>query len=43
MNNQPLILICNDDGVEAPGLRNLIEAVAYLGHVIAVAPASPRS
>lgn len=37
------ILICNDDGVDAPGLKFLIEAVAPLGHVIAVAPTEPRS
>ena len=43
MNEQPLILICNDDGVEAPGLRYLIESVADMGHVIAVAPSEPRS
>ena len=43
MPETPLILICNDDSVDAPGLRNLIEAVAGLGHIVAVAPAKPQS
>lgn len=43
MSERPTILICNDDGVSAPGLRFLIEAVARLGHVIAVAPSEPKS
>lgn len=37
------ILICNDDGVNAPGLHQLIKAVAHLGTVVAVAPDAPRS
>lgn len=43
MSQLPTILICNDDGVDAPGLRFLIEAVSRLGNVIAVAPSEPRS
>ncbi len=43
MTERPVILICNDDGVNAPGLRFLIEAVSRLGDVIAVAPTEPRS
>ena len=39
----PTILITNDDGVTAPGLRNLIEAVMDLGKVVVVAPDSPQS
>lgn len=42
-SNRPLILISNDDGVEAPGLRFLIESVRHLGRIIAVAPALPHS
>lgn len=38
-----LILISNDDGVHAPGLHRLIETVAPLGDVIAVAPELPQS
>lgn len=40
---KPTILICNDDGVDAPGLRFLIDSVSSLGNVIAVAPTDPRS
>lgn len=41
--SKPLILISNDDGVEAKGLRFLIECVKDMGDVIAVAPSGPRS
>jgi len=38
------VLITNDDGVEAPGLHALTEAVAAAGHeVIVVAPSGERS
>jgi 5'-nucleotidase len=37
------ILITNDDGFEADGLKALIEAVSPLGHVTVVAPASEKS
>src|SRR5947207_12998941 len=40
---QPVILITNDDGVTAPGIRNLIEAVKDLGKIIVVAPDKPQS
>lgn len=40
---KPIILITNDDGVTAPGIRSLIEAVHDLGEVIVVAPDSPQS
>lgn len=40
---KPLILISNDDGILAPGLHRLIETVAPLGDVIAVAPDTPQS
>ena len=33
----PTILITNDDGITAPGIRNLVEAVKDLGNVIVVA------
>lgn len=38
-----LILITNDDGITAPGIRNLIEAVKGLGKIIVVAPDKPQS
>ena len=40
---KPLILISNDDGVEAKGLKSLIEYVGGLGDVYVVAPDSPQS
>jgi len=39
----PLILICNDDGVTAPGINALIEAVQELGDIFVVAPDKPQS
>ena len=44
MNEEkPVILITNDDGVTAPGIRNLVEAVKDLGQVVIVAPDKPQS
>ncbi len=43
MNDKPVILITNDDGITAPGIRNLVDAVKDLGQVIVVAPDSPQS
>ena len=40
---RPIILITNDDGITAPGIRNLVEAVKDLGEVIVVAPDKPQS
>ena len=40
---QPVILITNDDGITAPGIMNLVEAVKDLGKVIVVAPDRPQS
>src|SRR5450432_299131 len=39
----PVILITNDDGVTAPGIRNLAEAVKDLGKIVVVAPDKPQS
>ena len=39
----PIILITNDDGITAPGIRNLVEAVRGLGQVVVVAPDKPQS
>jgi len=39
----PIILITNDDGITAPGIKALVEAVRSLGQVIVVAPDSPQS
>ncbi|MCS6980306.1 MAG: 5'/3'-nucleotidase SurE [Flavobacteriales bacterium] len=43
MNRRPLILVCNDDGVHAPGLQYLTEVAHRLGEVVVVAPDSPQS
>jgi 5'-nucleotidase len=40
---QPVILITNDDGITAPGIKNLVEAVKGLGKVVVVAPDKPQS
>ncbi|MFN4298764.1 MAG: 5'/3'-nucleotidase SurE [Thermaurantimonas sp.] len=40
---RPLILVCNDDGITAPGIRNLIQAVRDIGDVVVVAPDKPQS
>lgn len=39
----PVILVTNDDGISAPGIRNLVEAVKGLGKVVVVAPDKPQS
>jgi len=39
----PLILVTNDDGITAPGLRALIRYMKDLGDVVVVAPDSPQS
>ncbi len=40
---KPLILITNDDGITAPGIRALIDVMKDLGEVLVVAPDSPQS
>lgn len=43
VNDKPVILITNDDGVTAPGILNLVEAVKDLGKIVVVAPDKPQS
>lgn len=43
MNIKPLILVTNDDGISAPGIRALISVMQELGDVVVVAPDSPQS
>ncbi len=43
MNKKPLILVTNDDGITAPGLRTLIKVMKTIGEVVVVAPDSPQS
>ncbi len=40
---KPLILVTNDDGITAPGLRALIKYMKDLGEVVVVAPDNPQS
>jgi 5'-nucleotidase len=40
---KPVILITNDDGITAPGIRNLVEAVKGLGKIVVVAPDKAQS
>lgn len=43
MTNKPLILVTNDDGISAPGIRTLISVMNEIGNVVVVAPSSPQS
>ena len=42
-NKRPLILVSNDDGVNAKGLKNLIEVVKPYGDIVVVAPEMSES
>jgi len=41
--NKPLILVTNDDGITAPGIRALVEVAQTIGRVVIIAPDSPQS
>lgn len=44
MNEQkPLILITNDDGIDAPGIRELVGYVKEMGEIVVIAPDEPHS
>ncbi len=43
MNSKPLILVTNDDGITAPGIRKLIEIMSSIGEILVVAPDKPQS
>lgn len=43
MQEKPLILVTNDDGITATGIRNLVEVAREFGEVVVVAPNSPQS
>lgn len=42
-NQRPLILISNDDGIEAAGVHQLAEWLTSIGDVVCVCPDAPRS
>ena len=43
MKEKPAILVVNDDGIDAPGIRALINVMKELGKVVVVAPDGPQS
>lgn len=43
MQEKTLILISNDDGVDAKGINELIQALRSIGEIFVMAPDSPRS
>jgi 5'-nucleotidase len=43
MDLKPLILVTNDDGITAPGIRTLIKVMNTIGDVVVVAPDNPQS
>ena len=43
MSKKPLILVTNDDGISAPGIRALISVMNKIGNVVVIAPDSPQS
>lgn len=43
LQEKPLILVTNDDGITAPGVRALIDMMNEIGEVYVVAPDSPQS
>ena len=40
---KPLILITNDDGIQAEGIHRLVDSVSDLGEIYVVAPNGPKS
>jgi 5'-nucleotidase len=43
MKNKPTILVVNDDGITAPGIKALMDTMSQIGYVVVVAPDSPQS
>lgn len=43
MSKKPLILVTNDDGITAPGVRMLISIMNEIGEVVVIAPDGPQS
>ena len=40
---KPTILVVNDDGITAPGIKSLIDVMQEIGNVVVVAPDGPQS
>jgi 5'-nucleotidase len=43
MSKKPLILVTNDDGFTAPGIRALVEVVGEMADLLIIAPDQPQS
>jgi 5'-nucleotidase len=43
MQKRPLILVTNDDGISAAGIKALVDVVVELGEVVVIAPDKPQS
>lgn len=43
MTEKPLILIANDDGIDAPGVHRLIDYLHDMARIVCLCPDSPRS
>ena len=43
MSKSPLILVTNDDGVYAPGIKFLTQVASKFGTVVVIAPDKPQS
>ena len=42
-STKPTILVVNDDGITAPGIKALMDTMKEIGNVVVVAPDSPQS
>ena len=42
-SDRPLILVTNDDGISAKGIRSLAKEIGVYGEVVVIAPDSPQS
>lgn len=43
VNQKPLILVANDDGITSKGIKTLVEVASEIGEVVVVAPDSAQS
>jgi len=43
ISERKTILVTNDDGYQAPGIKSLVDSLRGLGRIVVVAPDSPRS
>lgn len=43
MSERPFILVCNDDGVYAPGVKHLWKSIQHMAEIVVVAPSVEQS